>query len=216
MAIGSANGRGILDEENKEVIRHDLVREQVRQEASTLVKRVAESYSALRNLMEQNPWLAEEMDGEDKARKRAFDDKLRQGLRRANDAPRCRWVSQGGTSCGSPQMRNHIYCYAHRQMMEARALTLRLPAAEDANAIQIGLMRIQKALIDDTISAKKAGLLLYSMQLAIQNVGRTTFGQAKDEELVMDTIDEQEALSEETVIRSERSAVRENQEPFTT
>ena len=163
MATEAMNGNGISENENKEVMRQDLVREQVRQEASALVKRVAEGYTALRSLMEQNPWLTQEMDATDRERKRAFDEKLQQGLRRANDAPRCRWVRQDGTNCGSPQTRNHIYCYAHRQMMEARALALQLPAAEDANSIQVGLMRIQKALIDDTISTKKAGLLLYSM-----------------------------------------------------
>jgi hypothetical protein len=197
MAMGSRNGNRVPGEENKEVMQQDLVHDQVRQEASALVKRVAEGYSALQNLMEQNPWLADEMDAEDRERKRAVDNKLRKGLEKANDAPRCRWVSQGGTSCGSPQMRNHIYCYAHRQMMEARALALRLPALEDANAIQIGLMRIQKALVDDTISVKKAGLLLYSMQLAITNVGKTTFGQANDEELVMELVDEEQALMDE-------------------
>jgi len=205
MATGSMNGSRISDNENKEVIeREDLVREQVRQEASALVKRVAEGYSALRSLMEQNPWLTQEMDAEDRERKRAFDEKLQQGLRRANDAPRCRWVRQDGTSCGSPQMRKHIYCYAHRQMMEARALALRLPAAEDANSIQMGLMRIQKALIDDTISTKKAGLLLYSMQLAMTNVGQTTFGKAADDDLVTDTVEEKDAMQEKTCVETPR------------
>jgi hypothetical protein len=203
MAIGSMNGNRISDNENKEVMRRDeLAREEVRQEASALVKRVAEGYSALRSLMEQYPWLPQEMDAEDRERKRAFDEKLQQGLRKANDAPRCRWVRQDGTSCGSPQMRNHIYCYAHRQMMEARALMLRLPAAEDANGIQIGLMRIQKALIDDTISTKKAGLLLYSMQLAMTNVGQTTFGKAADDDLVTDTVEEKDAIREEASVET--------------
>jgi len=94
-------------------------------------------------------------------------------------------------------MKRHIYCFAHRQMMEARELMLRLPPPEDANAIQIGIMRIQKALIEDTISTKKAGLLLYSMQLALTNVGQTTFGQAKDEEMVRDTVDEEEAIRQD-------------------
>ena len=58
-------------------------------------------------------------------------------------------------------------------------------------------MRIQKAVIEDTISMKKAGLLLYSMQLALTNVGQTTFGQAKDEEMVRETVDEEEAFSEQ-------------------
>jgi hypothetical protein len=34
------------------------------------------------------------------------------------------------------------------------------------------------------------------MQLALTNVGQTTFGRAKDEEMVRDTVDEEEALSE--------------------
>jgi len=186
------------------------------------VKRVAEGYSALRSLMEQNPWLTQEMDAEDRERRRAFDEKLQQGLRRANDAPRCRWVRQDGTSCGSPQMRNHIYCYAHRQMMEARALALRLPAAEDANSIQMGLMLIQKALIDDTISTKKAGLLLYSMQLAMTNVAQTTFGKAADDDLVTDTVEEKVAIQEETGVETPRPiytrdipGLREYYTPFT-
>jgi hypothetical protein len=53
-------------------------------------------------------------------------------------------------------------------------------------------------------------LLLYSMQLALTNVGQTTFGQAKDEELVQDTV------SEETAFSDQRSAVSENQTPLTT
>jgi hypothetical protein len=203
MTTATMNGNRISDNENKEVIRrNELAREQVRHEASALVKQVAEGYSTLRSLMEQNPWLTQEMDAEDRERKRAFDEKLQQGLRRANDAPRCRWVRQDGTSCGSPQMRDHIYCYAHRQMMEARALALRLPAAEDANGIQVGLMRIQKALIDDTISTKKAGLLLYSMQLAMTNVGQTTFGKAADDDLVTDTVEEKDAIQEETAVET--------------
>src|SRR6185437_13048022 len=86
--------------------------------------------------------------------------------------------------------------FAHRQMAQARELMLMIPVVEDANAIQVGLMRIQKALIEDTISMKKAGLLLYSMQLALTNVGQTTFGQAKDEEMVRDTVDEEEAINQ--------------------
>src|ERR1041385_6338840 len=77
----------------------------------------------------------------------------------ADMSPRCQWVRQDGTSCGSPQMKQHIYCFAHMQMAGARELMLKLPPPEDANAIQIGLMRIQKSLIEGTISTKIAGLL---------------------------------------------------------
>ena len=205
MATVFMNGNRILDDENKEVTRQELNREAVRREVKALVRQVADGYAVLRSLMEQNPWLADEMDAEDRERKRDFDDKLRKGLSRANDAPRCRWVKQDGTSCRSPQMRKHIYCYAHRQMMEARALALKLPAMEDANAVQVALMRVQKALIDDQISMKKAGLLLYSLQLGMTNVGKTTFGKAADDELVAETVEEQEALQEETGVEPERA-----------
>src|SRR5438067_1537558 len=143
--------------------------------------------------------------------------KLKQRLKMADMAPRCQWVRQDGTSCGSPQMKQHIYCFAHMQMAEARTLMLMLPVVEDANAIQVGLMRIQKALIEDTISMKKAGLLLYSMQLAMTNVGQTTFGKAKDEEMVRETVDEEEALSRQRSAISEKQNQNQHQDqrPFT-
>jgi hypothetical protein len=179
--------------------------QRVKQRAEALVRRIGEACDELDRLAEENPELVGRVARSAEEHKDAYV-RLKARLELADAAPRCRWVRQDGTACGSPQMKKHIYCFAHRQMMEARALALGLPAPEDANAIQVGLMRIQKALIDDTISTKKAGLLLYSMQLALQNVGQTTFGQAKTEDLVRDTVDEEEAFS------SQRSVVSENQD----
>jgi hypothetical protein len=160
-----------------------------------LAHKLAQTYEELTRLLERNPGVKRQMTEGDAKEDKVYQ-KLKQRLRLADMAPRCQWVRQDGTSCGSPQMKQHIYCFAHMQMAEARDLMLRLPPPEDPNAIQVGLMRIQKAVIDDTISMKKAGLLLYSMQLALTNVGQTTFGQAKDEEMVRETVDEEEALSE--------------------
>jgi hypothetical protein len=186
--------------------------ERVQDRAQALALKLARTYEELTRLLERNPGMKRQItEGDAKADK--VYQKLKQrlspqpaqnrrgpgtpGLKLADMAPRCRWVRQDGTACRSPQMKQHIYCFAHMQMAEARTLLLLLPPPEDANAIQVGLMRIQKALIEDTISTKKAGLLLYSMQLALTNVGQTTFGQAKDEEMVRDTVDEEDALSEE-------------------
>jgi hypothetical protein len=58
---------------------------------------------------------------------------------------------------------------------------------------------------------KKAGLLLYSMQLALTNVGQTTFGQAKDEEMVRETVDEDEAFREKQTSTTETR--RHGEEP---
>jgi hypothetical protein len=189
------------------------------QRAEALVRKIGEACDELERLAAENPELVGRVTHGAEEHKDAYL-RLKARLELADEAPRCRWVRQDGTNCGSPQMKKHIYCFAHRQMMEARALALSLPAPEDANAIQIGIMRIQKALIEGTISTKSAGLLLYSMQLALQNVGQVTFGQAKTAELVTETVSEQEAFSQDqtptTETRRHGKEQRQQQKPFTT
>jgi hypothetical protein len=189
--------------------------EHVRQRAEALVRKIGEACDELERLAEENPELVGRVTYGAEEHKEAYL-RLKARLSLADAAPRCRWIRQDGTTCGSPQMKRHIYCFAHRQMAEAQALALRLPAAEDANAIQIGIMRIQKALIEGTISTKMAGLLLYSMQLAMTNVGRTTFAQVKSEEPVTETVDAAEALREKQTpitetLRHGGSAGQENE-----
>jgi hypothetical protein len=189
------DGKQMTNAEYEEHQRQEReAKERVQREAAALVKKLGETYAALTGLMHQHPEVDREITDKTAVDEEIYE-KLRQNLHRANEAPRCRWVRQDGTRCGSPQMRKHIYCFAHKQMMEARALALRLPPPEDANAIQVSVQRVQTALIDERISAKTAGLLLYSLQLAMTNVGRTTFGQADDHELVTTVVDEEEALS---------------------
>jgi hypothetical protein len=221
MACGTVNGKGLTGKENEEHQRQQLEQQdQVKDRAEALAHKLAQTYEELTRLIERNPGVKRQIT-EGPAKEDKVYQKLKQRLKLADMAPRCRWVRQDGTSCRSPQMKQHIYCFAHMQMAEARTLLLMLPAAEDANAIQVGLMRIQKALIEDTISTKKAGLLLYSMQLALTNVGQTTFGQAKDEEMVRETVDEEEAFSEEALSSqhstfSEKQSQHQNQRPLTT
>ncbi len=78
-------------------------------------------------------------------------------------------------------MKGYRYCYAHERMLQMRSGRLELPPLEDANAVQMAIMRVQKALIDDEISEKKAGLLLYSLQMASSNLKHTTFTDSKKE-----------------------------------
>jgi hypothetical protein len=206
MAYGTVNSKPLTTNEHEDYQRQELEEhEKVKDRAEALAHKLTQTYEELTRLLERNPGVKRQIT-EGSAKEDKVYQKLKQRLKLADMAPRCRWVRQDGTSCRSPQMKQHIYCFAHRQMAEARTLMLMLPAAEDANAIQVGLMRIQKALIEDTISTKKAGLLLYSMQLALTNVGQTTFGQAKDEEMVRDTVDEEEAFSEKQ---------NQHQRPFT-
>src|SRR5258708_30294654 len=239
MAHGIVNSKPLTDKENQEYQQQETTppsqqqaqggpreleqQEQAKQRAEALALKLAQTYEELTRLLERNPGMKRQIT-EGEAKEDKVYQKLKQRLKLADMAPRCRWVRQDGTSCRSPQMKQHIYRLAVRQMVEARTLMLMLPAPEDANAIQVGLMRIQKALLEDTISTKKAGLLLYSMQLALTNVGQTTFGQAKDEEMVRDTVDEEEAFKTQGTFTTEGTEDTEeekglprnqNQRPFT-
>jgi hypothetical protein len=194
-----ASGKPLTDKELQEHQRQQQEQqERVKQRAEALVRKIGETCDELDRLAEENPELVGRVAVGSEEHKEAYL-RLKARLQLADQAPRCRWVRQDGTGCGSPQMKRHIYCFAHAQMLEAQALALRLPAMEDANAIQIGLMRIQKALLEDTISTKKAGLMLYSMQLGLQNVGQTTFGKVAAREMVTDTVSVEQAVREDVL-----------------
>jgi hypothetical protein len=51
---------------------------------------------------------------------------------------------------------------------------LELPLLEDANAIQVTIQEIMQAILDRRIDNKRAGLLLYSLQLASSNIRNLT------------------------------------------
>lgn len=177
----------------------------IEQESERLGRQLNLAYAALKDHMERNPKVSYEITGE-RALEQQIYYNLRRNLHRADDAPRCGWTREDGTVCKSPRMRNDIYCYAHCQMRQARAENLWLPALTDANAIQMAVMLVQRALIDDKISEKKAGLLLYSIQIAAANAHKTTFGKS-DAEMVTEKPLEEAARQEqlETRKRIERA-----------
>jgi hypothetical protein len=167
--------------------KQEEVQGQAQIEVWRLVNELGEAYKACSEFMEQHPEVPYKvMDAQ--AREHALYQKLRQNLERADTAPRCEKVREDGTVCGCPQMKGYRYCYAHERMLEMRSGRLELPALEDANGIQMAIMRVQKALIDDEISEKKAGLLLYSLQMASSNLKHTTFT-GKDKQVVTEMVE---------------------------
>jgi hypothetical protein len=105
-------------------------------------------------------------------------------LAKADAAPRCEHVFQDGTRCGSPRMKAGELCYAHERMAKVRPRKLNLLAMEDANSIMLNIMEINRALVDEEITEKRAGMLLYSQQLGLQALGKLTFQKTRPEELV--------------------------------
>lgn len=97
---------------------------------------------------------------------------------------RCQHIKVNGIQCGSPALRNQKFCYFHNQWRQTTiALNSRsyvrgnidFPVLEDANSIQICLMQIMRLIVYGQIDNKTAGLLLYGLQTASNNLRRTTF-----------------------------------------
>ena len=195
MGYWIVDGRQMTDEEHDEWRKQkELQKEKIHEESERLSRQLGAAYAALKEHLERNPNISQKITDE-----RALDQQiyynLRQNLERANEAPRCEWIREDGTVCKSPRIKNDIHCYAHHQMRKARAEKLLLPALTDANAIQVAVMLVQKALIDGEITEKMAGLLLYSIQIAAANVNKTTFGQADDEDMVTEIPREHEMMN---------------------
>ena len=118
-------------------------------------------------------------------------------------------------------MHDSSYCYWHHKARARRRRSERiggpismeantgldLPLLEDANAIQVAIQEIMQAILDRRIDAKRAGLLLYSLQLASTNLRnmqphpfesepRIASLGADDEEVFNDTIADPEEEDE--------------------
>jgi hypothetical protein len=145
------------------------------EETRRLINVLGEAFTACDKFIEAHPSSPYGVKDDAQKREHEIYERLRRSLGAADRAPRCEKVREDGTRCGSPQMKGYRYCYAHERMLQQQSQKLELPALEDANGIQMAIMRVQKALIDDEISEKKAGLLLYSLQMASSNLKHTTF-----------------------------------------
>jgi hypothetical protein len=99
---------------------------------------------------------------------------------------RCQHIKVNGVQCGSPALKRRKFCYFHQQWHEAgvepkahlargSCFTLDIPLLEDANSIQVALMRIMYLLFTRQIDEKRAGLFLYALQTASANLRRTKF-----------------------------------------
>src|SRR6185437_8136686 len=107
-------------------------------------------------------------------------------LEKADAAPRCEHIFADGTTCRSPKLKTARWCYAHERMKAIRPKRLNLLPMEDANSIMLNLGEIGRALIDDEISERKAGLLLYQQQQGLIDLGRVTFKETDGRAMVRD------------------------------
>jgi hypothetical protein len=117
------------------------------------------------------------------------------------DVPRCQHIKVNGTQCGSPALRRKRRCYFHeglraeREKVLADQFALRrfeLPPLEDANSVQVGVMKVLQWLGSGRLDPKIAGLMLYGLQTASCNLKNTKFEAEKTTDVVIDraTVDQ--------------------------
>ena len=82
-----------------------------------------------------------------------------------------------GSRCHSPALKGMPYCYFHQRLHRLAAGHSRapeepitLPFMEDRSAVQIALAQVLNALGSARLDPRRAGLLLYGLQIAAQNV----------------------------------------------
>jgi hypothetical protein len=97
--------------------------------------------------------------------------------------PECHHIKTSGGKCGSPALRGELYCYFHSRppirASKTRSsqppngiaayLHKELANLEDRGAIQRATTGVAKAVAENRIDIKRAGLILYALQIASGN-----------------------------------------------
>src|ERR1700722_6762162 len=114
------------------------------------------------------------------------------------DVPRCQHVKMNGTQCGSPALRRRRHCFFHERIRRERAKIAAdmsaqrlfdLPLLEDANSVQMALMKVIQMLGAGRLDHKTAGLMLYALQTASVNLRNATFEADEATDVVIDRDD---------------------------
>lgn len=99
---------------------------------------------------------------------------LQRNLEKAQRAARCKHTYVGGRQCGAPRVRGKRLCYMHEKMEEAKSEKFDLGPMEDPESIQVGIQKLQKAIIEGKLDQRQITQLSYTIQLAAWNVTRMT------------------------------------------
>ena len=92
---------------------------------------------------------------------------------------RCRHIFTDGHRCGSVTLRKEYFCYYHhtsrppvQNLRERRALQEQfdLPNLEDRSAIQFAIGEVLRRIAANALDPRRAGLLLYGLQIAALNL----------------------------------------------
>jgi hypothetical protein len=91
----------------------------------------------------------------------------------------CRHIFTDGHRCASPCLRQEEFCYYHHttrrpvanpKQRRSRRSTFHLPLPEDRSAIQASIGEVLQRIAANDIDPRRAGLLLYGLQIASLNL----------------------------------------------
>ena len=115
-----------------------------------------------------------------------------------DNVPRCQHIKMNGTQCGSPALRWRRLCFFHDRINRERAKIAKdtteqrrfdLPLLEDANSVQVSLMKVIQMLGSGRMDHRTAGLMLYALQTASTNLRNADFEANDATEVVIDRDD---------------------------
>jgi hypothetical protein len=115
-----------------------------------------------------------------------------------DNVPRCQHLKMNGTQCGSPALRWRRLCFFHDRIKRERAkiaadMTAQrrfdLPLLEDANSVQVSLMKVIQMLGSGRMDHRTAGLMLYALQTASINLRNADFEAKNATHVVIDRDD---------------------------
>jgi hypothetical protein len=96
---------------------------------------------------------------------------------------KCRHIFLDGHRCGSPSLRREEFCYYHHTTRgaaadlrdrRARMCEFELPPLEDRSSVLAAIAEVLQRLAACAIDNKRAGLLLYGLQIASLNLPRAS------------------------------------------
>ncbi len=91
----------------------------------------------------------------------------------------CRQIKPNGLRCKSPALRGRAFCSFHSKLHATSRLSslddIKLPPFENPAAIKVALRQVLDALLSSRIDSKRAGQILYGLQIASQNVECSRF-----------------------------------------
>jgi hypothetical protein len=111
------------------------------------------------------------------------------------DIRRCQHIKTNGTQCGSPALRGWTFCYHHHESRpervtvkgrDGKASKVLVTLFEDAHSIQTMVRQVVILMLEDKIDDKKAGRVLYALQIASANLRHMEAEKPRPVQVVVD------------------------------